>query len=137
MVIPRYPGDFTIPAIQFSYFDTKSGTYKTLSSEEYNLHVEKGKGGSEAPVVSNYTNRESVRFLGQDIRYIKVDKPHFIENKDIFFGSFLYWMAYLMMAALFIVFFIIYRKQVEENANIALVRTKKANKMAVKRLKQA
>jgi hypothetical protein len=46
-------------------------------------------------------------------------------------------MAYLMIAILFIVFFIIYRKQVKENANIVLVRNKKANKTAVKRLKQA
>ena len=30
-----------------------------------------------------------------------------------------------------------YRKQVKENADIALVRTKKANKMAVRRLKNA
>jgi hypothetical protein len=137
MAIPRHAGDFTIPAVSFSYFDTKSGTYKTLSSEEYSLHVEKGEKSADAPVVSNYTNRENVKFLGNDIRYIKVDKPHFIKNKDIFFGSFLYVMAYLMIAVLFIVFFIIYRKQVKENSNIALVRTKKANKMAVKRLKKA
>jgi hypothetical protein len=137
MASPRYPGDFTIPPVSFSYFDTKSGAYKTLVSEEYSLHVEKGEGSSDAPVVSNYTNRENVQYLGKDIRYIKVNKPHFIENKDIFFGSFMYILAYLMITVLFIVFFIIYRKQVKENANIALVRTKKANKMAVKRLKQA
>jgi hypothetical protein len=137
MAIPRFPGDFTIPAVSFSYFDVKSETYKTLSSEEYNLHVEKGEGSPDAPVVSNYTNKTSVQLLGKDIRYIKVNKPHFIKNEDIFFGSFMYVMAYLMIAVLFIVFFIIYRKQVRENANIALVRTKKANKMAVKRLKQA
>jgi hypothetical protein len=46
-------------------------------------------------------------------------------------------MAYLMITVLFVAFFIIYRKQVKENANLALVRTKKANKMAVRRLKQA
>jgi hypothetical protein len=137
IAIPRYAGDFEIPAIYFSYFDTKVGAYKTLSTEPFRLHVEKGEGGSDAPVVSNYTNRENVRFLGKDIRYIKVDKVHFISNKEIFFGSFLYVMAYLMIAILFIVFFIIYRKQVKENSNIALVRTKKANKTAVKRLKQA
>ncbi len=100
--------------------------------------MEKGEGGgADAPVVSNYTNRESVKFLGKDIRYIKVGKAHFVSNKEIFFGSFLYVMAYLMIAVLFIVFFIIYRKQVKENSNIALVRTKKANKTAVRRLKQA
>ena len=137
MAIPRYAGDFEIPAVNFSYFDTKSGTYKTLSTESYKLHVEKGEGGSDAPVVTNFTNRENVKFLGKDVRYLKINDVHFISNKEIFFGSFLYVMAYLMISILFVVFFIIYRKQVKENSNIALVRTKKANKTAVKRLKQA
>lgn len=138
MAIPRYAGDFEIPAVQFSYFDTKTGTYKTLSSETFKLHVEKGEGGEgSAPVVSNFSNRESVRYLGQDIRYLKVKGVNFKSNDDLFFGSFMYYMCYLVPALLFIVFFIIYRKQVKENANIALVRTKKANKMAVRRLKNA
>ena len=137
MAIPRFAGEFEIPAVNFSYFDTQSGSYKTLSTASYKLNVERGEGGSDAPVMSNYTNRESVRFLGKDIRYIKIGNVHFASNKEIFFGSFLYVMAYLMIAVLFIVFFIIYRKQVKENSNIALVRTKKANKTAVKRLKQA
>ena len=42
-----------------------------------------------------------------------------------------------MPALLFIILFIIYRKQVAENANIALVRTRKANKVASRRLKAA
>ena len=137
MAIPRFAGDFEIPVINFSYFDTKAGAYKTLSSGPFKLQVAKGEGGADAPVVSNYTNRENVQFLGKDIRYIKTGDFRFISNKEIFFGSFLYIMAYLMIAILFIVFFIIYRKQVKENSNIALVRTKKANKTAVKRLKQA
>ena len=138
MAIPRYAGDFEIPAIEFSYFDTKSGSYKTLSSESYKLHVEQGKGGgSNTPVVSSFSNKESVKYLGKDIRYLKVNNIHFTPNNELFFGSFMYYMCYLLPAILFVVFFIIYRKQVKENSDLALVRTKKANKMAVKRLKNA
>jgi hypothetical protein len=137
--IPRFGGDFEIPAIRFSYFNPKSEKYETISSEPYTLHVEKGAGGEGAnsPVVSNFGSQESVKYLGQDIRYIKMSKPHFISNKEIFFGSFTYLLSYLIITILFIVFFLIYRKQVKENANIALVRTKKANKTAVRRLKTA
>lgn len=139
MAIPRYAGDFEIPAVQFSYFDPKDGSYKTLSSQPFKLHVEKGIGGenSSSPVISNFGTQERVKYLGQDIRYIKVSKPHFVSNKEFFFGSFMYIMAYVLIAVLFIVFFAIYRKQVKENANIALVRTKKANRIAVRRLKKA
>lgn len=139
MAIPRYAGDFEIPAVQFSYFDPKDGSYKTLSSQSFKLHVEKGAGDENVsgPVISNFSTQESVKYLGQDIRYIKVSKPHFVSNREVFFGSFVYIMAYVLIAVLFMVFFAIYRKQVKENANIALVRTKKANKIAVRRLKKA
>ncbi|MDR1938997.1 MAG: BatD family protein [Tannerellaceae bacterium] len=138
MAIPRYAGDFEIPTIQFAYFDTKTGEYKTLSAGPYSLHVEKGEGSESGdPVVSNFSNRENVRYIGRDIRYLKVKGISFISKGDVFFGSFMYYMCYLIPALLFIVFFFIYRRQVRENANIALVRTKKANKMAVRRLKNA
>ncbi len=37
----------------------------------------------------------------------------------------------------FVLFFIVYRKQIAANANVAKMRTKKANKVAVKRMKLA
>lgn len=137
MAIPRFAGDFEIPAIAFSYFDPKSGSYKTITSEPYKLHVAQGEGGGTSPVVSNFSNKENVKYLGKDIRYLKVNDIHFISANEIFFGSFMYILCYLIPAILFIVFFIIYRKQVKENSDLALVRTKKANKMAVRRLKNA
>ena len=78
-----------------------------------------------------------MKYIGQDIRYLKINDVRFVSKDDVFFGSFIYVLCYLIPSILFVVFFFIYRKQVKENANIALVRTKKANKMAVKRLKNA
>ncbi|MDD2436147.1 MAG: BatD family protein [Massilibacteroides sp.] len=138
MAIPRYPGDFEIPAIEFSYFDIKSGTYKVLTSQPFKLHVDKGaEGEGTAPVVSNFSNKESVKYLGQDIRYLKIKNIQFVPVEELFFGTFMYLMCYLVPAILFIVFFIVYRKQVKENSDLALVRTRKANKIAVKKLKNA
>ena len=137
MAIPRFGGDFEIPAIAFSYFDTKTASYKTLKSEVYKLHVEQGETSAAAPVVSNFSNKESVKYLGKDIRYLKVKNIRFVSNNELFFGSFMYVMCYLLPVILFVVFFVIYRKQVKENSDLALVRTKKANKMAVRRLKNA
>ena len=135
--IPRYAGDFTIPPTTFSFFDPKSETYKTLSSDEYTLKVAPGEGGSggTAPIV-NATNKEDVRFLGQDIRYIKTSGYDFHKN-GFFFGNWLYLIFYIIPLLLFIILAYVYRKQAAENANIALVRTKKANKVASKRLKTA
>lgn len=137
MAIPRYAGDFEIPAVSFSYFDLKTNSYKTLTSQSYKLHVAQGKGGGSAPVVSNFSSKEDVKMLGKDVRYLKTNDIHFMPNNELFFGSFLYYLCYIIPAILFIVFFIIYRKQVKENSDLALVRNKKANKMALRRLKNA
>ncbi|GHT76091.1 aerotolerance-like protein [Bacteroidia bacterium] len=134
--VPRYAGDFTIPSVQFSYFDLKSKTYKTLSTQEYKLHVTPGEGGSNGGTVIAGANKEDIRMVGSDIRHIKTSDFHF-QKSDPFFGSLSYWLWYLIPVVLFVVLFIIYRKQVAENANVALVRTKKANKVASKRLKLA
>jgi hypothetical protein len=134
--VPRYAGNFTIPKAEFSFFDVRTQTYKTLSTQEFQLKVEAdGSGTSTAPIVGA-TNKEDVRFVGKDIRHIKTEGFQF-QKGNFFFGSFLYWLCFLIPAVLFVVLFIIYRKQAKENANIALVRTKKANKVASKRLKQA
>jgi len=134
--IPRYAGDFTIPKAEFSYFDLNTGTYKTLATDEFKLHVAQGAAGTGTAPIVNATNKEDIRFLGKDILYIKTDNYNFHKG-SFFFGTFGYYLWYIIPALLFIVLFIIYRKQAAENANIALVRTKKANKVAAKRLKMA
>ena len=44
LIIPRYSGDYKIPAIRFSYFDSQSNTYKTIAGAEYNIQKEPIKG---------------------------------------------------------------------------------------------
>lgn len=136
--VPRFPGKFEIEPIQFSYFDTKSKSYKTIKTAPFHLDVAAGASttSSETPMV-NYTNKEQLNYIGKDIRFLKINSPSFFRVDRLFTGSLLYWMCYLIPALLLFLFFIIYRKQVKENADIKLVKTKKANKIATKRLKAA
>lgn len=136
LAIPRTAGTYKIPAVKFSYFDINSRSYKTLTTEEYELHVEKGAGNA-AQTIANFTNKEDLKVLNEDIRYIKQNDVTLSQKGDFFFGSLTYWLLYLIPGVAFIVFFIIYRKQIAANANVAKMRTKKANKVAVKRMKQA
>lgn len=136
LAIPRTAGTYKIPAVKFSYFDINSRSYKTLTTEEYELHVEKGAGNA-AQTIANFTNKEDLKILNEDIRYIKQNDVTLSQKGDFFFGSLTYWLLYLIPGVAFIIFFIIYRKQIAANANVAKMRTKKANKVAVKRMKQA
>lgn len=136
LAIPRHAGTYTIPPIEFSYFDLKSQSYKTLKTDAYTLNVAKGEGNADQ-VVANFTSKEDLKVLGQDIRYIKIGNTQLTKKDDYFFGSMSYWLWYIVPLVLFITFMVIYRKQAMENANVAKVRTKKANKVATKRMKNA
>ena len=134
LAIPRNPGDYQIPAVEFTYFDVKSQSYKTLKTEDYQIRVEKGEGGSTQNIV-NFSNKEELKVLNEDIRFIKQNDIKLIPRGQFFFDTFNYWLYYLMPLVIFIVLFVIYRKQIAANTNVAKIRTRKANKVAVKRLK--
>lgn len=136
LAIPRNPGEYKIPGVSFTYFDLKSRSYKTLTTEEYNLHVEKGEGNA-TQTIANFTNKEELKVLNEDIRFIKQNDVVLLPKGQFFFGTLSYWLFYLIPVSIFVLFFIIYRKQIAANANVAKVRTRKANKVAAKRLKQA
>lgn len=136
LAIPRHAGTYKIPGISFSYFDIRSKSYKTLKTEEYVVNIEKGAGNADQ-VIANFTNKEDLKVLGEDIRYIKQNEVTLQPKGSFFYGSMSYWLFYIIPALAFIIFFIIYRKQAAENANVAKVRTKKANKVATKRMKLA
>lgn len=136
LAIPRHAGNFTIPAVEFTYFDLKSNSYKTLKTEAYNLKVAKGQGNADQ-VISDFTNKESVKMLGSDIRFIKLGDSSLHPKGDFFFGTVEYYLCYLIPLLLFVVFAVIYRQKALENANVAKVKTKKANKVATRRMKLA
>ena len=136
LFIPRNAGDFEIPAAEFTYFDLQEKTYKTLRTPVYNLKVSKGEGG-ESVVSGNYVNKEDVKQLGKDIRFIETKPFKLTKKTEPVFGTVEGWILYLipLLVALFL-FFVLKRKALE-NSNIEFVRNKKANKQAQKRLKMA
>jgi hypothetical protein len=95
---------------------------------------------SNVAVVNNYVQKEDIQQLGNDIRYIQTNDlvlPHTSPRRWIAFGSLIFWLCYLLPAILAAVLFVIFRKQIKENADITRVRYKKANKVAQRRLKMA
>lgn len=136
LAIPRHAGNYTIPQVEFSYFDVKSGSYKTLTTPEYTLAVAKGSGSSSSAPVG-YVSKEELRLLGQDVRYINLGEALYHPKGAYLYGTMGYWLWYIIPFAAFLIIVVVYRKQAVENANIAKVKTKKASKVATRRLKMA
>lgn len=135
-LIPRSAGEFKLPPLEFSYFNPSSGTYKTLSTPEYNITVEKGEGAGNVAVVSGLS-KEEVKFIGEDIRFIKTREPDFV-SKSAFIvkKTHLKWM-YIIPLVLISLFVALKFKQLKEYRNLARIKNKKAGKLAQKRLKKA
>ncbi|MCW3787048.1 BatD family protein [Plebeiibacterium sediminum] len=138
LIIPRFGGNYTIDPLVFTYFNPKSGKFVTIKSDPIVIEVEKG---TEEQNGSTYTpssiNREDVQFIGKDIRFIKTDKTNLKERGTFLFGSLIFYLGYIIPVILFIIAYILNKKKIHENANIHLVKNKKANKMATKRLKKS
>lgn len=136
LFIPRFAGNFTIPAVEFVFFNPSSRQFETRKTEAFNIKVEKGADDSNSSVVSSFS-KEDVKMIGKDIRFIKQDKAKLEPKGSSFYGTFGFYAIYLISIAGFVAFFVINRKKIKENSNIVLVKNKRANKVALKRLKEA
>lgn len=136
LITPKASGTYTIPAVHMSYFDTSTNTYKTVETKPFTVNVEKSDAPLATTVVTSPVNKEKGKLLASDIRHIKYGDNETQENERLFASS-LYLLLYIAPLLLVLLFLVIYRKKVAENANTSLVRTKKANKVATKRLKAA
>ncbi|MCQ2235455.1 MAG: BatD family protein [Bacteroidales bacterium] len=139
LIIPRRDGDFEIPQVSFTYFSLSQGKYVTLTKGPFTIHVTKGanSGNNSTTQVFQGGQREQVQYVGKDIRYLHTSDTALKEKDDFFLFSGLFWFVLLLPLILLIAFFFIYRKKIQDNANMVAVKKRKANKVAKKRLKTA
>ena len=141
LAIPRSAGEYTIPAVKFSYFDIDEKTYKTLSTPEYTIRVKRGAGAAnekgEEAVVVNYTHKEDIKQLGTDIRYIDTKAPKITNHQSQITNYNHVWLFYVVPLLIAIVLLIVLRKQIKEASDLTRMKYKRANKVAQKRLKAA
>ncbi len=142
LAIPRSAGEYTIPAVKFSYFDIDEKAYKTLSTPEYTILVKRGAGepaanGSQPSGVISYTQKEDIKQLGSDIRYIDTKKPSAVSRQRSAINYQWIWLWYVVPLIIALILLVVLRKQIKEAADITRMRYKRANKVAQKRLKAA
>lgn len=141
LAIPRAGGTYTIPPVRFAYYDTQEQDYRTITTPEYTLNIERAANEDvTAMVVNNFVQKENIQQLGTDIRYIHTAELMPVadaSSRAIRFGSLLFWLCYAIPSLLAALLFVIFRKKIKENADMTRVRYKKANKVAQRRLKVA
>ena len=137
LVIPRRAGNFTIPSVEFAYFNPSNSLYQTMQTQPYEIHVEKGAGGEGDDGSIYASNQEGIKYLGKDIRHIMTGDPKLKPVGTSFFATSAYFVVILALLVIFIVLLLVSKKHELQKQDTAANRNKKATKVARGRLKKA
>jgi tetratricopeptide (TPR) repeat protein len=132
IIIPRREGDFKIPSLEFAYYDVAKNKYEILETEEYSLKIIKGDNGDD------YVNQlaERAKYNNMDI----IDITYRYDSNNVLlkpFHSLWFYILIVFIISLLCLMIKLTNLQIERNKDVVAVKLKKANKVAVKRLKQA
>ncbi len=136
LFVPRHPGKFSIPAISLSYYDVSAGAYKTITTSAHELEVKKGEGNA-SQTIADFTNQQDVKVLANDVRFIKQGETRYSDKDAHFFGTWTYVAWYIVPFVGFAVLLVALRKHRINNADVEGKKHKRANKVALKRMKVA
>ena len=129
LVVPRNRGDYTIPAVSLTYYDTSTNSYKTIKTQPLQVTIEKGDG--------NKTTVDDFSDQPKDIKPIKTSDEDVVGVYTSFVGSGSYWLWLVLPFVVFVAVLVVFRKRALDSANIVASKQKRATKVATKRLKTA
>ena len=134
LIIPRYPGNYKIEKISFSFFNTATGRYETKSAGPFEFAIE----GDEGTVPTTEQRRKNrVTPAANDIRYIFTDPSDLQSKNKIFFGTAGFYTL-IGVPFLFLLIFVVFRRRKESlDKDVLGSKKRKANRVAKKRLKEA
>ena len=138
-LVPQFKGTYPIPSISFSYFDLKTESYKTITSEEIVINVKNGpdSGSIITNSESSGTNKKLVTQTGSQFRFLKPNANLEPIEKSYFFKSTSYWIALTTPLLAIPLFMFFGKKREEKRSDVIGNRVRKADKLARKYLSEA
>ncbi len=136
LIIPRYPGDYDIPPIEFQYYDYSKKKYITKESQALEIIVN-GEAGAPADAGARVVRKEDVSSLGSDIRHIRSEGIALTPEGELFPGSWKH-IGGVSIPFILLGLFLVYRKRQDTlDADVSGSLRRKAGKVASKQLKEA
>lgn len=127
-VMPLETGVYAIPGVEFVYFNPQTGKYETAVSRGYTLRVEQGKSSDRSQT------RQKARFNDS---LMEVSADSLRKNHAGWLGAWNYWLWYVVPTLLLgCVVIVVYRYR-KSHSDIAALHSRRANKIAARRLKAA
>lgn len=136
LLIPRHEGEYTIDPIKFSYFNPATNRYYTVTSKAFKVKVNKGVAENNVTALAG-ENKQDIRMLDKDIRYIKTNDTSLVKNGDGFFGSIPFYLLLLAGPVACVAAFNYRNRMLKFNSDIVAVKNKRAGKVAAKHMANA
>jgi hypothetical protein len=135
VLIPKNAGKYTIPPIEFSFFDPQAKSYQTLKSDPILLTVLPPSQAS--PVEMAQLSRQEIGSSVKDIRYIKLFAGELKDQTGDLYRKPLFLLLQLIPLLAFAVSWRYQREREKLNSDVGYARQRKAHRLAQRRLKGA
>lgn len=132
VIVPRAPGQVTIPAVKLAYFDVDAGTYAAAASDPITLTV---AGDPVAGPAGRF--RTGVDLQRQDIRFIRIAIPGFRPVGGSLVRSAGFWAIVLVPMCAVAGAVAARRHQDRLTGDVAYARRRRAARLAKQRLARA
>ncbi|MGM0635388.1 MAG: BatD family protein [Bacteroidota bacterium] len=141
-IVPQQKGKYPISSINFTYFDPKSESYKSISSNELLLDV-KPNPNQEKPatdsVVASEEDQHKQRVVTPDMQFEYIQLKTNLKQlaSSAFFKSRTFWILFLLPFLLIPILILVVKKFASRFEVKSDQKQKKANKLAKKYLSEA
>lgn len=133
VLMARAPGELTVPPVEVSFFDPASGQYRSARSQPLEITVtgdgSSGEGAGAFPA--------AVETLREEIRFIEIGTPRFRRTDVSLFATGGFWGVLLLPLAAAGGALVLRRHRDRLQGDAAYARTRRASRMAKKRLARA
>ena len=132
VAVPQRMGTYTISPVRLTYYDLDSHTFQSLLTDS--LHISVLPGGAATNAMTDYTGGQPSQ--GSDIRALRSGTTLPDASRSLF-GSTAYFLILVGTVLLAGVLFLLLRYRFRRKADVVSALARRANRVAVKRLRKA
>ena len=139
-IVPQYKGKYPIPNVDFSYFDLKTETYKTISTGQHVINVIDGPTNStntDSNLATIGAGKQRVEMNNDQFAFVKSEANLEPIISEPFFKSSWYWSSLLLPLFAIPLAMVFRKKKAERVADVKGNKIRKADKLARKYLGEA
>ncbi|WP_299394588.1 BatD family protein [uncultured Gelidibacter sp.] len=136
-IVPQYKGKYPIPNVDFTYFDLKTETYKTISSGQLVINVIEGptnNSSSDSNIANVGEGKQRVTMNNEQFAFVKRKANLEPIIAEPFFNSSWYWSSLLLPLMAIPLAMVFRKKKAIRAADISGNKIRKADKLAKKYL---